>query len=92
VSDLKPCPTCGGTDLDPIPGCPGEVLCYPCGTSGHIDTWNNRPGEDRARRETWDRAIAELEKAAEPLFGTLAEDTVFHELLCALKAAREEER
>jgi Lar family restriction alleviation protein len=68
MSNLKPCPFCGSTDIDSEPNTDtyGSVCCNKCGfgspygeISIMIEHWNSRPLEDALRA-----SIAELEKRA----------------------------
>ena len=67
MSEMKPCPFCGGeADYTQILGNYGRVYCFTCdggiregrSKDGVIHNWNNRPIEDELRAR-----IAELEAA-----------------------------
>ena len=44
MSELKPCPFCGG---EAMRSCiPGAVKCMQCGASTIVDNWNTRPAPE----------------------------------------------
>ena len=60
MENLKPCPMCGDTDVDMFVDI---VQCRECGLTiaknsaeEAVSAWNNRPGEDRLRRQRDDLA------------------------------------
>lgn len=69
MSELKPCPCCGSTDVG---GAGGIVSCYSCHlettkhktTSDACQSWNNRPAENKIKadgvREAKAEALAKL--------------------------------
>ena len=74
MSDLKPCPFCGGrpiilsTDKTNVLW---EVKCLDCHARGRmtpggkaraIELWNARPSEDKARAEALEEAVGAIEK------------------------------
>lgn len=46
MSDLRPCPFCGGQNLRETRGY--VIECKDCGGEAHKDWWNNRPLLDEA--------------------------------------------
>ena len=55
MSELKPCPFCGGTNICTEKGI-NLNYCDSCSAEANIEHWNNRPIEDALRAR-----IAELE-------------------------------
>lgn len=57
MSELKPCPFCGGDGKERLDdeSRPGDVRCSLCGSNGPWnmweDCWNTRPIEDELRRK-----------------------------------------
>lgn len=68
MSELKPCPLCGSTDVGVAPFAVG---CFSCDlliarihTDDAVTIWNNRPAEKKVKadgvREAIDEALAQL--------------------------------
>lgn len=57
MSELKPCPFCGGTKICTEKGI-NLNYCDNCSAESNVEHWNNRPIEDALNRR-----IAELEAA-----------------------------
>jgi NMD protein affecting ribosome stability and mRNA decay len=67
MSELKPCPFCGGEDIRTEPGI-NLNYCDKCSAEANIEHWNTRPIEDALNKR-----IAELEAEIERL--TVHSDT-----------------
>ena len=87
MTDLKPCPFCGSTEL--VEGQDvAQVFCYHCVAQGWRKDWNRRPIEDALRAEVA-RQLKECESLADASLRYARENADLHAEVAKLKAELE---
>lgn len=62
MTELKPCPFCGGNDIRPSQDFDECVVCERCGSHIEEEMWDSRPIEDelRASRDVWKKKLVNM--------------------------------